>query len=432
MVLPSPNIAQRSVAPSPQYARPSVAQQPDVAIVGAGIAGGALATTLARQGLEVLVLEQQIEYHDRVRGETMFPWGVAELLALELDDLLLDAGGGYATALVLGDELAPTDPLRIPLSDVLPGVPGQLNVGHPQACAALAAGAVGAGARLVRGVRDVVVTPGAQPRLSYTADGKAEEVVPRLVVGADGRASATRKACGLELNESEARVMLAGFLLGNVTRWPEGTNCMTIEGRWFVLGFPRPGNLLRLYAAYSVAAKGAFTGTSKVDEFMAVMGGLQTLPGADTLAGAAPAGPLGAFPMTHTWIDEPFVPGVVLAGDAAGWSDPTNGQGLSVAMRDVRILTEILSSDPARDLRPYAEERRERMRRLRIALEVTVALRCDFTERGRARRAAFNEALGTDPRFLAAAMAPVTGPAAAPPEAMTDKLVADVHRLGDS
>jgi 2-polyprenyl-6-methoxyphenol hydroxylase-like FAD-dependent oxidoreductase len=134
--------------------------------------------------------------------------------------------------------------------------------------------------------------------------------------------------------------------------------------------------------------------------------------------------------MTHTWMDEPFLPGVVLAGDAAGWSDPTNGQGLSVAMRDVHVLAEILSSDPAWDLRPYAEERRERMRRLRIALEVTVALRCDFTERGRARRAAFNEALGTDPRFLPALMVPVTGPAAAPPEAMTDELVADVRRLG--
>jgi 2-polyprenyl-6-methoxyphenol hydroxylase-like FAD-dependent oxidoreductase len=101
-----------------------------------------------------------------------------------------------------------------------------------------------------------------------------------------------------------------------------------------------------------------------------------------------------------------------------------------VAMRDVHVLAEILSSDPAWDLRPYAEERRERMRRLRIALEVTVALRCDFTERGRARRAAFNEALGTDPRFLPALMVTVTGPAAAPPEAMTDELVADVRRLG--
>jgi 2-polyprenyl-6-methoxyphenol hydroxylase-like FAD-dependent oxidoreductase len=130
-------------------------------------------------------------------------------------------------------------------------------------------------------------------------------------------------------------------------------------------------------------------------------------------------------------MDEPYVPGVVLAGDAAGWSDPTIGQGLSVAMRDVRMLSEILASDPPWDFRPYADERGERMRRLRIALEVMVALRCDFTERGRARRAAFNESLGADPRFLPALMITVTGPAAAPAEAVTDELVATVRHLGE-
>ena len=411
-----------------------MAPQPDVAIVGAGIAGGALATVLARRGLDVLLLERQVEYHDRVRGETMFPWGVAELLELGLDEVLLGAGGGYATTLVVGDDLQPpgADPLSIPLGDLMPGVPGQLNVGHPQACAALADAAASAGARVVRGVGDVAVTPGTEPRLRFTADGSGEEVAPRLVVGADGRASSIRKACHLELHETEARVMLAGFLLGDASAWPEATNCMTSEGDWFVLGFPRPGNLLRLYAAYSISAKGTFSGAGKVEEFMAVVNGLQTLPTSDTLAAATPAGPLGAFPMTSTWMDAPFLPGVVLAGDAAGWSDPTIGQGLSVAMRDVRLLSEILSGDPTWDFRPYAEERSERMRRLRVALEVMVALRCDFTERGRARRAAFNDASGADPRFLPALMMNVTGPTATPPEAVTDELVADVRNLGEN
>jgi flavin-dependent dehydrogenase len=44
---------------------------PDVVIVGAGIAGASLATVLARSGIEVVVLERQREYRDRVRGEFM-------------------------------------------------------------------------------------------------------------------------------------------------------------------------------------------------------------------------------------------------------------------------------------------------------------------------------------------------------------------------
>ncbi len=41
----------------------------DVAIVGGGIAGAALATVLARDGYEVLLLERQTSYRDKVRGE---------------------------------------------------------------------------------------------------------------------------------------------------------------------------------------------------------------------------------------------------------------------------------------------------------------------------------------------------------------------------
>jgi NADPH-dependent 2,4-dienoyl-CoA reductase/sulfur reductase-like enzyme len=48
----------------------------DVVIVGAGIAGGALATALARSGVSVLLLEKTRLHHDRVRGESMVPWGV--------------------------------------------------------------------------------------------------------------------------------------------------------------------------------------------------------------------------------------------------------------------------------------------------------------------------------------------------------------------
>jgi menaquinone-9 beta-reductase len=52
------------------------AKDPDVVVVGAGIAGASIAAVLARGGLEVLLLERQRTYRDRVRGEYMAPWGV--------------------------------------------------------------------------------------------------------------------------------------------------------------------------------------------------------------------------------------------------------------------------------------------------------------------------------------------------------------------
>ena len=78
----------------------------DVAIVGGGIAGGALAVRLARAGLGVTVLEQSVEFRDRVRGETMFPWGYAELARSGLLDIAMRAEGTVAPRVVpYGDSM---------------------------------------------------------------------------------------------------------------------------------------------------------------------------------------------------------------------------------------------------------------------------------------------------------------------------------------
>src|SRR5947209_8568379 len=62
----------------------------DVVVVGGGIAGSSLATVLARDRYQVVVLERQTTYRDKVRGEWMACWGVAELLRLGLEKALLD------------------------------------------------------------------------------------------------------------------------------------------------------------------------------------------------------------------------------------------------------------------------------------------------------------------------------------------------------
>src|SRR5262249_60355064 len=111
----------------------------DVVIVGGGISGSALALALARRGASVTVLERQEDYADRVRGEYMHPWGVAEAQQLDLLGILLDAGGVFATRGVGYDESIPSDVAEArarDISSIVPGVPGGLGVGHPSACRA--------------------------------------------------------------------------------------------------------------------------------------------------------------------------------------------------------------------------------------------------------------------------------------------------------
>ncbi len=62
----------------------------------------------------------------------------------------------------------------------------------------------------------------------------------------------------------------------------------------------------------------------------------------ESFASARAVGPLASFDMTESWVEHPYRDGVALIGDAAGSSDPTWGQGLSLTLRDVRVLSENL------------------------------------------------------------------------------------------
>jgi 2-polyprenyl-6-methoxyphenol hydroxylase-like FAD-dependent oxidoreductase len=64
----------------------------DIIAVGGGIGGASLAAVMAERGSTVLVVERSILFSDRVRGEAMHPWGVAEVRELGLWPTYLGAG----------------------------------------------------------------------------------------------------------------------------------------------------------------------------------------------------------------------------------------------------------------------------------------------------------------------------------------------------
>ena len=399
-------------------------EQPDVVVVGAGIAGGALAAVLARADMRVLVLERTLAHEDRVRGEYMHPWGVAEAQRLGLYDDLLDAGGNILHRFIPYDECRSPEEAEaaaIPLA-LLPGVDGPLGVSHPGACDAFDAAALAAGAELVRGVRDVTVTPGPRPVVTYAVDGHTESTTPRLVVGADGRESTLRRQLGFELHATEPRTMGAGMLVDGADRWPESDMVIGTEGDSNFLVFPQRGGRARLYLFYEVRDRHRLAGPEKQRVFLDAFR-LTSFPGGEIFASATPAGPCGAFPMNDTWVDQPAVDGVVLVGDAAGHSDPLIGEGLSVAMRDVRWVSETLRDGD--DWSPsafagYTEERADRMRRLRFFADVVTTMNVDVMPGSVERRRRADERLMADPELFMLRAGVFVGPEVAPAELFCD------------
>lgn len=364
---------------------------PDVVIAGGGIAGSALAAVLARGNVQVAVLERDLEPVDRVRGESLAPWGVIELRRLGLYDALVGAGGVFSTLSVPHDETLPGEqalPFATRFTDVVPEVPGMLCMSHPAMCRALAAAAEAAGAVFRRGVTDIEVTAGTPPHIGFSHGGQRIAWTPRLIVGADGRHSPVRRQLGFRVHADPPHNLLGGMLVEGVPDWPQDTQACGTEGRTHFLVLPVGGDRVRLYLAYDFADRSAYAGADRRHKLIDTFAGLTCLPRAGLIAASRPIGPFNAFSNEDHWIDDPTAPGVVLAGDAAGHNDPVIGQGLAIALRDARLLSEIIL-DGRRDhgaFRPYVEERAERLRRLRITGRLRATLHAEFGEAARQRR----------------------------------------------
>ena len=397
----------------------------DLIIVGGGIGGSGLAAIMAEAGASVLVLEESTEFRDRVRGEWIAPWGVAETKRLGLYDLLVRAGGHHLARHISYDETrtpAESEATALALDSILPEIPGPLCIGHPHHCQTLYDEASRRGAEMLRGVQVEEVVPGANPRVAYVHRGVRVDVTARLIVGADGRQSQVRKACGIALHQDPPHHMFAGLLVEGAEGWADDIQAIGTEKDFAFLTFPQGGGKVRVYGSYPLSQRNRFAGPDGARLFLNAFQ-VACSPENHHIAAAEPAGPLYSFFNNSAWADTPVAQGVVLIGDAAGYNDPIVGQGLSITYRDVRLVSDLLKStgewQPSL-FAPYVEERTERMRRLRHAALVTARLEAEFGPDAQARRRAFHERAMTDPALTAHGIAVMAGPEVLPPEMFTE------------
>jgi 2-polyprenyl-6-methoxyphenol hydroxylase-like FAD-dependent oxidoreductase len=357
----------------------------------------------------------------------MAPWGVAEAKRIGLYGALIVAGGHHlARHITYGDAADPTEAAAnpLPIAALVPGVPGPLCIGHPAHCDLLHRLALDAGVTALRGATEIGVTLGDAPSVTYRHEGATHTVRCRMVVGADSRGSLVRRAASIELHRDPNHHLFSGMLIEDAHGFPDDLQVIGAEGDVHFLAFPQGGGRIRLYLGYPTDQPTRLTGEGAQQAFLDAFR-LETLPGSEHLANATPAGPCNSYPNEDAWTDTPFAQGMVLIGDAAGWNDPIIGQGLSITYRDVRIVSEILRAgdDWSPDaFAPYAEERRERMRRLRFSAQLTATMFNEFGPEARERRMRASERQAANPVLQLAQLAAIIGPDAIPAPAFEESV----------
>jgi 2-polyprenyl-6-methoxyphenol hydroxylase-like FAD-dependent oxidoreductase len=305
---------------------------------------------MAERGARVLLLEREKQFKDRVRGEAIVSWGVAEANELGICRLLKE---GCAHEVPFVEAGAGLRDLRATTLHQLP----ILSFPHQVMQETLLAAAENAGAEVRRGVSVQQVACGAEPAVIVNGNGH-ERISARLVIAADGRGSAVRKWADFPICEQSNNYYMAGVLLTNVHASTETMHAVFNPelGTWTGL-IPQAGGQFRAYFVYPKTMGSRLQGESMLPLFVRESAKAYP-PMAHYCAGAKSIGPLASFDASDNWVERPYRDGVALVGDAAATTDPTYGQGLSFALRAARVLRDELtkSSDWEAAGHRYAEQ----------------------------------------------------------------------------
>ena len=178
-----------------------------------------------------------------------------------------------------------------------------------------------------------------------------------MVIGCDGRSSVVRQWAGFEVQQDPPGQLIAGLLFENSTM-PVDTSHLVINsqlGREVAL-FPQRAGRLRAYLIYQASEGYRLQGEKDIARF--IDESVKTGAPAECYDAAVPNGPLATFEAADTWVVHPYANGIALVGDAAASNDPSYGAGLSLTVRDVRVLRDHLLGDDDWDSagHAYADE----------------------------------------------------------------------------
>jgi flavin-dependent dehydrogenase len=330
----------------------------DVIVCGAGPAGAVAATVLARGGARVLLLDRAAFPRDKLCGDTINPGTLAILRRLGMT--------AFEPSAITVDGMTVTGERGVRVRCAYGGAARGLAIVRKDLDAALAGHAVDAGARfeervLVRG--PLVDDAGGERRVRGVIvagrDGRDVRIPAPIVIAADGRRSRLAVALALARQPRRPRRWAVGAYFADVTGLTSFGEMHVRRGRYLGVA-PLPSGLANVCLVVSrqdglddpaALLLAAIRGDAELrDRFTA----------ARMIAPPAVLGPLAVDAAV------PGAPGLLLAGDAAGFIDPMTGDGLRFAVRGGELAGDVaLAAIAGRLSHPHA--RLGRLRRKEFA-----------------------------------------------------------------
>jgi flavin-dependent dehydrogenase len=339
----------------------------DVAVVGGGPAGAAVAALLARRGREVVILERSPTWHWRACGVFTSPAAVTALRRTGVSEEVLLAAARLISAMRV--EADDGTAFRLTYGD--DGSLDRSAVGFDRRLLdeAILEMARAAGARVRTGtaLTRARLSPAGQ-RLTVRDANGTDELEARVLIGADGVRSTVARLTGV------ARPARLGHRVGLTfhVRDPrppvEGRDARMVIGEHGYCGLaPIPDgrvNVGIVLAGERWRRRLAAEGAARVAA--AILGSIPAAPDdevpwaeaerLDSIEGAAPLGHRVARRSGSGWI---------LVGDAAGFLDPLTGEGLHRALVSASLAAAAVDAHLAGDARAldaYAQAMSRRFR----------------------------------------------------------------------